>query len=118
MAQTRPKPNPRPLRVRNQCQPPQVKLTNLYSSGGGEYQFSVDQPFSVCVPGVEIPIIEGGGGPLTLIALVDNGNRVAFSSDDALLPGTYTIAVPAYLPNLRTLTGGYLAPANFTFTIE
>lgn len=118
MAQTRPKPNPRPLRVRNQYQP--QLLVVIPQALAGDHSFDVSFAPSYFDPAFEGPfvinglpawVISEGQELVSLVPTMTPGVFTATFGGAAIVP-TNSLVVPSWDGAIRTPQGGYVAPAN------
>ena len=110
MAKPRTVPNRRPLRVREQHQPPLVDWNYDYSGGAAIY-LALSQPVQISgTPG----FVPNAGQQLVSVTLIAPTElELVFSP---ALGGGDSISLPAYDPAVRTKAGGYLVPG--TMIIE
>lgn len=125
MARSRPKPNPRPLRVRNQFQPPLGLLTFLGWTAGANailqlqislgfvpdgVLFSVTNPD--CKNGFRLVGIALDIQPIAVSTPFDNDIlHLTFGQDIPLVEGF--LFVQPYINGLRSRQAGYLAPGKY-----
>lgn len=116
MAASIPKRNRRPLRFRNQLQPPLVVVASINNGTSTSCTLNLSESMFGVPDLTGWEVTDGTPQPVTGAVLSPDGLLLDVSWDVALLGGTAEIDIPAYSEGLRTTMGGWLAPAVRNFT--